>query len=66
MESYKYEVIVSNVGTVYQGNRPIDASKEYGEYKQISLNGYGRAGGEDVILLCDGEIKYEHRDPLNL
>lgn len=56
----RYQVIVGNIGTVFDGDNPVDANKSYGEYKRLSESGYGRAGGEDVYLMKDGELKYEH------
>ena len=56
----KYQVIVGNIGTVYNGNNPVEANTVYGEYKHISISGIGRAGNEDVILFEDGELKYEY------
>lgn len=56
----RYQVIVGNIGTVYDGKNMIDANRTYGEYKRQSQSGYGRAGGEDVTLMDNNEIKYEH------
>jgi hypothetical protein len=56
----KYQVIVGNIGMVYDGNNPVEASRTYGEYKSQSESGVGRAGCEDVTLLENGEPKYEH------
>lgn len=55
-----YEVIVGNIGQVYEGNKPIDARKVYGIYKRKSLSGDGRAAGEPVTVLKDGEIDLEY------
>jgi hypothetical protein len=49
-----YEVIVSNVGTVYGGPSKQMAEKTYYDYIEISRSGRGRAGGEEVSLLVDG------------
>jgi hypothetical protein len=49
------EVAVGNVGTVYSGKNMRQARKIFREYKEISEIGSGRAGGEDVSLLCDGD-----------
>jgi hypothetical protein len=51
----KYQVIVSNVGTVYDGNDEQAAKKEYSEYVSFSKEKYGRCSGENVTLLEDGE-----------
>ena len=51
----KYEVIVSNIGTVWTGNNPVDANREYGECVLASKQGAGRIGGESVTLMENGE-----------
>ena len=56
----RYQVIVGNIGTVYDGDSWNEAKKTYGEYKRISQSGVGRAGGESVTLMDGEEIKYEH------
>lgn len=56
----RYQVIVGNIGTVYDGNNYIDACKDYGEYKKQSIGTHGRASGEDVVLMEHGEPKLEH------
>jgi hypothetical protein len=55
-----YQIIVSNVGTVYDGR---DQKEAYGYYEQsvdASELGTGRSGGETVTMMEDGEVKYEH------
>jgi hypothetical protein len=52
----KYTVIVGNIGTVYSGNNPIEAKREFGEMKRASQAPFGRASGEPVCLMCEGEI----------
>jgi hypothetical protein len=59
----KYEIIVGNIGFVYETNNPIDARHVYGQYKRQSLSGIGRAGGESVTLTMDGEPILEHIVP---
>lgn len=56
----RYEVIVGNIGSVLQTNNPIEARKAYGEYKRLSQANAGRAGGEDVVLLREGDIELEY------
>lgn len=56
----KYEVIVGNIGTVYSGDNRNKAEKDYKDYVAQSKGGKGRAGGEDVILLIDGEPEKEY------
>lgn len=54
-----FRVIVGNIGTVYDGASKRDAIREYNEYVDISLSGYGRAGGEAVTLIapCGEDLK---------
>lgn len=56
----RYQVIVGNIGTVYDGKGMIEANRTYGDYKRQSQSGIGRAGGESVTLMDNNEIKYEH------
>jgi len=56
----KYEVIVGNIGTVHSCNNPVEAAAVYGDYKRQSETNYGRAAGETVYLLKNGEPMYEH------
>jgi hypothetical protein len=50
-----YEVIVGNIGLVYQGSNPCEAGKIFKEYKEQSRSGYGRASGESVTMFKHGE-----------
>ena len=58
----KWEVIVGNIGRVYQDdnwNSPLvkeDAEKEFKFYAAQSVNSVGRAANEPVWLLCNGEV----------
>ena len=54
------QVIVGNIGTVYDGPYGVDADRAFHEYREQSRSGYGRAGGESVTLMCNGEILREH------
>jgi hypothetical protein len=56
----RYEVIVGNVGTVYDGFSRSAALAKYRTYVQSSKSGGGRAGGEDVALMKDGDISKEY------
>jgi len=62
--SNRYEVIVGNVGTIFDetGGARVkwNAKKAYLHYVEASLAGTGRAGGEGVVLMEDGEIIAEH------
>ena len=51
-----YEVIVGNIGTVYRGTSFSAAQKDFATYREQSQSGYGRAGGESVTLMRDGEV----------
>jgi hypothetical protein len=51
-----YEVIVGNVGRVYNGTSKREADKVYHDYIEISRSGHGRAGGEEVTLFVDGDF----------
>lgn len=50
-----YEVIIGNVGTVYSGTDSHVANTFYATYEADSRANYGRAAGEPVTLLQDGE-----------
>ena len=56
-----WEVIVSNIGSVYRGRDVDRARKTYREYIQIVDDWYGRAGGEAVTLICDDEVMEERQ-----
>ena len=58
-----YEVICGNIGRVHTGNNPTDANDMYDEYVRQSKAGSGRAGGESVYLMEDGEPIAEHQGP---
>ena len=58
----KYEVIVGNVGVAYAGDSWHEALRVYGDYKRQSTRGYGRAAGEGVVLLRNGNVKFEHAE----
>lgn len=50
-----FAVIVGNVGIVYEGKSKRDANVTFREYAKMSADGYGRVGGEPVVLMKDGE-----------
>lgn len=56
----KFEVIVSNIGTVYSGNNYMQAMAKFSSYVKNSKANYGRAAGENVVSLHNGEIKREY------
>lgn len=57
---HRYEVIVGNIGTVYDGASMSAASETYRDYVMMSKSERGRAGGESVTMLKDGDIAREH------
>ena len=60
-----YDVVVGNIGTVYTGGCHRFADEHYSEYVTQSKTGYGRAGGEDVTILKNGEIVREYIGTIN-
>ena len=56
----QWQVIVGNIGTVFDGTREITARVEYKNYVTLSKSGNGRAGGESVTLMKNGEPVAEH------
>lgn len=54
-----FEVVVGNIGTVYKGQREDTAHRLYDEYVLDSTLLVGRAAGEPVALMFDGEILRE-------
>lgn len=54
-----WEVIVGNIGTVYSGTNGFEANTRFQTYVGQSNSEYGRAAGEDVTLMKDGEIHRE-------
>lgn len=57
---HEWSVVVGNVGTVYHGTSEQAARDDYAEYVHISRRGCGRAAGESVTLLRDGEPVQEY------
>jgi len=51
-----YEVIVGNIGKVYYGSDKAFATEQYLAYKGQSERGEGKAAGESVSMLRDGEV----------
>jgi hypothetical protein len=57
----KYEVIVGNIGIVVTAtSNKKRAEKEYDEYVVLSKLPHGRASGESVILMENGEPTKEY------
>ncbi len=63
MKGYTYEVICGNIGTVYSGTSYTEACAKFDSYIAASKAECGRAGGEDVTMLADGDIKREYYAP---
>jgi hypothetical protein len=53
---HDYDVIVGNVGTVYRGNSEKDARAIFRDYVGAAQTDRGRASGEAVTLMRDGDI----------
>jgi hypothetical protein len=60
-----YQVIVGNIGTVYSGAQRPEAYRQFRRYQETSGD-YGRALGETVTMMVDGEIVKEYRPPVKL
>jgi hypothetical protein len=58
-----FEVIVGNVGTVYSGSNYMVAQTTYTHYVKQSARGGGRAAGESVVLMHNGEPRREYAPP---
>ena len=56
----KFQVVVGNIGHVYDGNNYMQAQSKYTGYVKASKANYGRAAGEPVTLFHNGEIKAEY------
>lgn len=55
-----FQVIVGNIGTVYQGDDEFEAGRIYNEYVEQSNSPFGRASNEAVCIMMDGDIIQEH------
>jgi len=60
MKQDRYEVIVGNIGSVHSGRDLKKALRVFNEYAEQSQGNYGRAAGEDVTLMRDGEPYKEY------
>lgn len=60
MSKHKWEVVVGNIGTVYDGSNGFEATKEYNQYVRLSKDNYGRVAGESVILFRDDDVYKEY------
>ena len=50
-----WEVIVGNIGKVFEGSNGFQARVAYNSYVGMSKRNYGRASGESVSLWKDNE-----------
>ena len=57
---HTYQVIVGNIGTVFSGNDVVQANRDFDEYVSQSQTGRGRAAGEPVTFMVDGEPTREY------
>ena len=60
-----YEVIVSNLGKVLEGNNSVKANSAYNTYVSQSKRGYGRVAGESVDMYRNGEIVKQYTGSLH-
>jgi hypothetical protein len=51
----KYQVLVGNIGTVVDTDDHKEAVRTFHEYVRQANDGYGRASGESVVFMRDGE-----------
>jgi hypothetical protein len=58
--SHEYELLVGSLGTVLRTKKKEQAEEAWREYVAMSKEGVGRAAGEDVTLMQDGEPMKEH------
>ena len=55
-----FQVICGNIGTVYDGANGRDARRAFAEYVRQSKARCGRASGEQVALIRNGEVEKEY------
>lgn len=55
-----YSVIVGNIGNVFYGSDYTEARRTFKEYVLLSKLLYGRAAGESVYFMQDGELIREY------
>jgi hypothetical protein len=63
--SERIEVIVGNVGTVYDGYDRCAADLAFNEYVKLSKSGVGRAGDETVAMIVGNDIAQEYIGPID-
>lgn len=55
-----YQVIVGKIGAVYDGHDGKRAKKEFNAWVRVSKDESGRAAGEPVIVLVNGDLSREY------
>ena len=55
-----FSVIVSDIGTVYDGNEFAEAEATYDKYVQQSNNQFGTSTSSEVILMANGEVEFHY------
>lgn len=55
-----YIVLCGNIGTVYDGYDELQARRDYMNYAETSKMGIGRAGNEEVTIMCNDEVMSTH------
>jgi hypothetical protein len=58
-----FQVVVGNIGHVYDGSNFMQAQATYSHYVKASKAGVGRAGNEPVTMFHRGEIRCEYFPP---
>ncbi len=56
----EHEIVVGNIGVVLQTDDHREARISFVDYCKLSLDNTGRAGGESVTWMRDGELYREH------
>ncbi len=62
----RFEVIVGNIGLAHDGNNRDYAKAMFRSYVKMSKLGWGRAAGEGVTLMEEGEPIMEHTGWLSM
>lgn len=57
---HRWQVVVGNVGTVYDGDHRPTAMSTYIAYRAASRTNKGRAAGEQVTLMRDDDVYRQH------
>jgi hypothetical protein len=55
----KYQIVVGNIGTVYDGNNWSHAYGDWRAYCDMVELPHGRSSGEAVALFIDGELEQQ-------